>query len=62
MGGPLEEGLIRVVRTLEELQHKYLTLLEDDETAADPGQTLQDYQVLSNKMLDWIGECDTVTR
>lgn len=62
MGGPLEEELIRVVRTLEELQHKYLTLLEDDETAADPGQTLQDYQVLSNKMLDWIGECDTVTR
>ena len=50
------------MRTLEELQHKYLTLLEDDETAADPGQTLQDYQVLSNKMLDWIGECDTVTR
>ena len=62
MGGPLEEELIKVVRTLEELQHKYLTLLEDDETAADPGQTLQDYQVLSNKMLDWIGECDTVTR
>lgn len=62
MGGPIEEELIRVVRTLEELQHKYLTLLEDDETAADPGQTLQDYQVLSNKMLDWIGECDTVTR
>ena len=62
MGGPLEEELIKVVRTLEELQHKYLTLLEDDETAADPGQTLQDYQVLSNKMLDWIGECDTFTR
>ena len=62
MGGPLEEELIKVVRTLEELQHKYLTLLEDDETAADPGQTLQDYQVLSNKMLDWIGECATVTR
>ena len=62
MVGTLEEELIRVVRTLEELQHKYLELLEDDNTTEDPGETLRDYQVLSEKMLEWIKECDNVTR
>ena len=62
MVGTLEEELIRVVRTLEELQHKYLELLEDDNTTEDPGETLSDYQVLSEKMLEWIKECDNVTR
>ena len=62
MVGTLEEELIRVVRTLGELQHKYLDLLEDDSTTEDPGQTLNDYQVLSEKMLDWIKECDNITR
>ena len=62
MVGTLEEELIRVVRTLEELQHKYLDQLEDDNTREDPGETLNDYEVLSEKMLDWIRECDNITR
>ena len=62
MVGTLEEELIRVVRTLEELQHKYLEQLEDESTTEDPGETLNDYEVLSEKMLDWIRECDNITR
>ena len=33
-----------------------------DQTTEDPGETLTDYQVLSDKMLEWIGECDNITR
>ena len=64
MGGALEEELIKVIRTLEELQHKYIGLLENDDVgaAADPSDTLNDYQVLAEKMLEWIAECDSITR
>ena len=62
MVGGLEEEMIRVVRTLEELQHKYLDLLECEDTREDPGETLSDYQVLAEKMLEWIRECDNITR
>ena len=37
-------------------------MLEDDNTREDPGETLNDYEVLSEKMLDWIRECDNITR
>ena len=63
MGRALEDELIKVLRTLEELQNKYLELLEhEDGGDADPGDTLNDYQMLSDKMLEWIVECDNVTR
>ena len=66
MGGALEEELIKVVRTLEELQHKYIGLLEYDDDGSsdgdDPCDTLNDYQVLAEKMLEWIAECDSITR
>ena len=66
MGRALEDELIKVLRTLEELQNKYLELLEHedggDTDQADPGDTLNDYQMLSDKMLEWIVECDNVTR
>ena len=64
MGADLEEELIKVLRTLEELQHKYLNMLEEDndDNEEDPGETLNDYQMLSQKMLEWIVECDNTTR
>ena len=66
MGGALEEELIKVIRTLEELQHKYIGLLEKDDDGSgdgdDPCDTLNDYQVLADKMLEWIAECDSITR
>ena len=62
MTGGLHQELIRVVRTLEELQHKYLALLDDENAREDPGETLSDYKVLSDKMLSWIEECDNMTR
>ena len=58
----LDQELIRVVRTLEELQHKYLALLDDESAREDPVETLNDYKVLSEKMLGWIEECDNMTR
>lgn len=62
MGGEnLEEELIKVVRTLEELQGKYLKQLDNDDEVSvgeDPAETLNDYKLLSTKMFDWIGECE----
>ena len=67
MGGEnLEEELIKVVRTLEELQNKYLKQLDNDDEVSvdeDPAETLNDYQTLSNKMFEWIEECeDSISR
>ena len=61
-GKALEGELVRVVKTLEELQHKYLALLDDESAREDPVETLNDYKVLSEKMLGWIEECDNMTR
>ena len=61
----LEEELIKVVRTLEDLQQKYLNLLENDDStdiSDDPGEALNSYKILSQKMLDWIAECENITR
>ena len=60
----LEEELVRVVKTLEELQHKYLGLLEaEGEAGAEEAEdALRDYRLLTDKMLDWIVQCDNVTR
>ena len=67
MGGEnLEEELIKVVRTLEELQGKYLKQLDNDDEESvgeDPAETLNDYTILSSKMFEWIGECeDNISR
>ena len=61
----LEEELIKVVRTLEDLQQKYLNLLENDDStdiSDNPGEALNSYKILSQKMLDWITECENITR
>ena len=60
MATALEEELLRVVKTLEELQHKYLGLLEAEAEEAEAA--LRDYRLLTDKMLDWIVQCDNVTR
>ena len=63
--GSLEQELVRVVKTLEELQVKYLAMLEeseDDHGRGDPGDTLSDYQLLADKLGEWIKETDGSTR
>ena len=64
MATALEGELVRVVKTLEELQHKYLGLLEaEGEAGAEEAEAaLRDYRLLTDKMLDWIVQCDNVTR
>ena len=56
---------MRVVKTLEELQGKYLAMLEeseDDHEREDPGDTLYDYQLLADKLGEWVKETDGSTR
>ena len=64
MATALEGELVRVVKTLEELQHSYLGLLEAEaEAAAEEAEAaLRDYRLLTDKMLEWIVQCDNVTR
>ena len=64
-GGTLEQELVRVVKTLDELQVKYLSMLEeseDDHARGDPGDTLYDYQLLADKLGEWLKETDGITR
>ena len=61
--GSLEQELVRVVKTLEELQGNYLAMLEeseDDHEREDPGDTLYDYHLLADKLRDWIKEMSTL--
>ena len=65
--GSLEQELVRVVKTLDELQVKYLSMLEeseDDHARGDPGtgDTLYDYQLKADKLGEWIKETDGTTR
>ena len=63
--GSLEQELVRVVKTLEELQGKYLAMLEeseDDHEREDSGDTLYDYQLLADKLGEWINKTDGSTR
>ena len=63
--GSLEQELVRVVKTLEELQVKYLAMLEeseDDHGRGDPGDTLYDYQLLADKLGESTNETDGSTR
>ena len=59
---------MRVIKTLEELQMKYLAMLEDSgdggdgEDEGDPGDTLHDYQVLAAKLAEWVEEADSVAK
>ena len=65
MRGSLEQELVRVVKTLEELQIKYLSMLEeseDDHDRGDPGDTLDDYQLLADRLGEWLKETDGTTR
>ena len=64
MATALEGELVRVVKTLEELQHSYLGLLEAEaEAGAEEAEAaLRDYRLLTDKMLEWIVQCDNVTR
>ena len=64
MATALEGELVRVVKTLEELQHRYLGLLEAEaEAGAEEAEAaLRDYRLLTDKMLEWIVQCDNVTR
>ena len=58
--GSLEQELVRVVKTLEELQ--VLEESEDDHERGDPGDTLYDYQLLADKLGKWTKETDDTTR
>ena len=63
--GSLEQELVRVIKTLEELQMKYLAMLEDSgdgEDEGDPGDTLHDYKVLAEKLSEWVEEADSGAR
>ena len=62
MATALEGELVRVVKTLEELQHRYLGLLEAEAGAEEAEAALRDYRLLTDKMLEWIVQCDNVTR
>ena len=59
MTGELEDELVRVVVTLEELQQRYLSLLEaageeEEQEDGDPAAALEDYERLCGRLEDWV--------
>ena len=61
-GRSLERELIQVVRTVEQLQRKYLDLLLGEEAGEDVGDTLDDYLQLCDRLADWLQQTDAATR
>ena len=61
-GRSLERELIQVVRTVEQLQRKYLDLLLGEEAGEEVGDTLDDYLQLCDRLSDWLQQTDAATR
>ena len=61
-GRSLERELIQVVRTVEQLQRKYLDLLLGEEAGEEVGDTLDDYLQLCDRLADWLQQTDAATR
>ena len=61
-GRSLERELIQVVRTVEQLQRKYLDLLLGEEAGEEVGDTLDDYLQLCERLSDWLQQTDAATR
>ena len=61
-GRSLERELIQVVRTVEQLQRKYLDLLLSEEAGEEVGDTLDDYLQLCDRLSDWLQQTDAATR
>jgi hypothetical protein len=62
-GTGLERELVQAVRTVEQLQKRYLEqLLGEADGAEDPRETLEDYGLLCGRLGDWLGQAEPAAR
>jgi hypothetical protein len=62
-GTSLERELVQAVRTVEQLQKRYLEqLLGEVEGPEDPRETLEDYTSLCGRLGDWLGQAEPAAR